>query len=73
MQRRTANVLDPLAEGGWLVLHDVTLPGWLDSLEHLVVGPTGVWVVGSWQHRGRQARRQRRTRDNSPREGGGDR
>jgi hypothetical protein len=39
------------------VLHDVTLPGWLDSLEHLIVGPTGVWVVGSWQHRGRQARR----------------
>jgi hypothetical protein len=57
MQRRTAGRLAPLAEEGWLVLHDVTLPGWLDSLEHLVVGPTGVWVVGSWQRRQRQARR----------------
>jgi hypothetical protein len=35
------------------VLHDVTLPGWLDSLDHLVVGPSGVWVVGSGQGRGR--------------------
>jgi Nuclease-related domain len=57
MQRRTAGRLASLAEEGWLVLHDVTLPGWLDSLEHLVVGPSGVWVVGSWQRRRRQARR----------------
>jgi hypothetical protein len=56
MQRRTAGVLAALAEGGWLVVHDVTLPGWLDSLEHLVVGPTGVWVVGSWPCRRRQTR-----------------
>jgi hypothetical protein len=33
------------------VLHDVTLPGWLDSVEHLVAGPTGVWVVASWRRR----------------------
>lgn len=52
MQRRTAAVLRPLGEEGFLVLHDVTLPGWLDSLDHLVVGPTGVWVVESWQPRG---------------------
>jgi hypothetical protein len=40
----------PTANGP-LVLHDVTLPGWLDSLDHLVVGPTGVWVVASWRRR----------------------
>ena len=51
MQRRTAEVLTPLGEDGYLVLHDVTLPGWLDSLDHVVVGPGGVWVVGSWRHR----------------------
>jgi hypothetical protein len=51
-QRRTG-LLAPLADEGWLVLHDVTLPGWLDSLDHLVVGPTGIWVVTSWQRRGR--------------------
>jgi hypothetical protein len=33
------------------VLHDVTLPGWLDGLDHLVVGPSGVWVVASWRRR----------------------
>ena len=48
-QRRTAALLAPLADEGWQVLHDVTLPGWLDSLEHLAVGPNGVWVVASWQ------------------------
>jgi hypothetical protein len=53
MQRRTAGMLGPLADEGYLVLHDVTLPGWLDSLDHLVVGPTGVWVVGSGQGRRR--------------------
>jgi hypothetical protein len=55
MQRRTAAVLRALGADGLLVLHDVTLPGWLDGLDHLVVGPTGVWVIGSWQ--GRRLRR----------------
>jgi hypothetical protein len=51
MQRRAGAALLPLAEDGYLVLHDVTLPGWLDGLDHLVVGPAGVWVVGSWPGR----------------------
>ena len=51
MQRRTASVLQLLGEEDCLVLHDVALPGWLDSLDHVVVGSTGVWVVESWQHR----------------------
>jgi Nuclease-related domain len=49
MQRRTAGVLRPLEREGYLVLHDVTLPGWLASLDHVVVGPTGVCVLQSWQ------------------------
>jgi Nuclease-related domain len=49
MQRRTAGMLQLLAAEGWLVLHDVVLPGWLISLDHVVVGPTGVWVVESWR------------------------
>jgi hypothetical protein len=48
-QRRTAGALRPLEREGQLVLHDVTLPGWSASLDHLVVGPTGVWVIQSWQ------------------------
>jgi len=51
MQRRTAGMLEPLEQEGYLVLHDITLPGWLDSLDHLLVGPTGVWVIKSWQRR----------------------
>jgi hypothetical protein len=48
-QRRTAGALRPLEREGHLLLHDVTLPGWSASLDHLVVGPTGVWVIQSWQ------------------------
>ena len=48
MQRRTAGVLDELEEG-WLVLHDVALPGWSASLDHLVIGPTGAWAIESWR------------------------
>jgi Nuclease-related domain len=56
MQRRTAALLRPLGEEGYLVLHDLTLPGWLDSVDHLVVGPTGVWVVESWRRPGLRPR-----------------
>jgi hypothetical protein len=48
-QRRTAGALQPLEQRGDLVLHDVTLPGWPASLEHLVIGSTGVWVIQSCQ------------------------
>jgi hypothetical protein len=46
-QRRTADALQPLEREDHLVLHDVTLPGWSASLDHLVVGATGVWVLRS--------------------------
>jgi hypothetical protein len=49
MQRRTAGVLDELEQEGWLVLHDIALPGWSASLDHLVIGPTGAWPIESWR------------------------
>ena len=49
LQRRTAGVLVALEHEGYLVLHDIMLPGWPASLDHLVVGTTGAWVVKSWQ------------------------
>jgi Nuclease-related domain len=49
LQRRTAGLLTTLEQEGHLVLHDVTLPGWPASLDHLVVGSTGVWVIRSWR------------------------
>jgi hypothetical protein len=49
VQRRTAGMLVALELEGYLVLHDLTLPGWPASLDHLVVGSTGVWVIKAWQ------------------------
>jgi Nuclease-related domain len=51
LQRRTAGMLPPLEQEGYLLLHDLTLPGWPAGLDHVVVGPTGVWVIASWQRR----------------------
>jgi Nuclease-related domain len=50
LQRRAAGVLRPLEQEGHLVLHDIALPGWPASLDHLVIGPTGVWAIDSWQN-----------------------
>lgn len=47
LQRRTAGALQSLQQEGYLILHDITLPGWPASLDHLVVGATGVWVIES--------------------------
>jgi Nuclease-related domain len=59
MQRRTAGILTELEQDGWLVLHDIALPGWSASLDHLVIGPTGAWAIDScnngWPPRRRNA------------------
>jgi hypothetical protein len=49
MQRRTAGALRSLEQEGYLVLHDLTLPAWPASLDHLVIGRTGVCVIQSWR------------------------
>jgi hypothetical protein len=52
-ERRTARLLDPLARHGWAVLHDLAVPGSRANLDHLVIGPGGVFVIDSKQYRGR--------------------
>jgi hypothetical protein len=52
-ERRTARLLGPLARQGWVVLHDLALPGSRANLDHLVIGPGGVFVIDSKQYRGR--------------------
>jgi hypothetical protein len=52
-ERHTARLLDPLARHGWAVLHDLALPGSQSNLDHLVIGPGGVFVIDSKQYRGR--------------------
>jgi hypothetical protein len=52
-ERRTARLLDPLERHGWVVLHDLAVPGSRANLDHLVIGPGGVFVIDSKQYRGR--------------------
>jgi hypothetical protein len=49
VQRHTAGMLVVLEHEGYLVLHDITVPGWPTSLDHLVIGSTGTWVINSWR------------------------
>jgi hypothetical protein len=52
-ERRTARLLGPLERQGWAVLHDLAVPGSAANIDHLVIGPGGVFVIGSKQYRGR--------------------
>jgi hypothetical protein len=44
-ERRTARYLGGLAESGFVVLHDRKVPGYGGNLDHILIGPTGVWAV----------------------------
>jgi Nuclease-related domain len=51
-ERRTARLLGQLEWHGWAVLHDLALPGSRANLDHLVIGPGGVFVIDSKHYRG---------------------
>jgi hypothetical protein len=44
-ERRTAASLEPLREKGFVILHDRKVKGWGGNLDHVVIGPTGMWAV----------------------------
>jgi hypothetical protein len=52
-ERRTARLLGSLERHGWAVLHDLAVPGSRANLDHLAIGPGGVFVIDSKQYRGR--------------------
>jgi Nuclease-related domain len=52
-ERRTARLLGPLERQGWAVLHDLAVPGSRANIDHLVIGPGGVFVIDSKQYRDR--------------------
>jgi hypothetical protein len=52
-ERRTARLLGPLERHGWVVVHDLAVPGSRANIDHLVIGPGGVFVIDSKQYRGR--------------------
>ena len=52
-ERRTARLLAALERHGWAVLHDLAVPGSQANIDHLVIGPGGVFVIDAKQYRGR--------------------
>jgi hypothetical protein len=52
-EQRTARLLAGLERQGWVVLHDLAVPGSRANIDHLVIGPGGVFVIDSKQYRGR--------------------
>jgi hypothetical protein len=51
-ERHTARLLDRLTRDGYVVFHDLAMPGSLANVDHLVIGPTGVFVIDSKQWTG---------------------
>jgi hypothetical protein len=51
-ERRTARQLRRLARDGYVVFHDLAVPGSDANVDHLVIGPTGVFVIDSKQWTG---------------------
>jgi hypothetical protein len=52
-EQRTARLLAPLERRGYQVFHDLAVPGSAANVDHLVVGPTGVYVIDSKRYGGR--------------------
>jgi hypothetical protein len=52
-ERRTAQLLGPLERHGWAILHDLAVPRSQANLDHLLIGPGGVFVIDSKHYRGR--------------------
>jgi hypothetical protein len=51
-ERRTARLLDRLARDCYVVFHDLAVPGSPANVDHLVIGPSGVFVIDSKQWTG---------------------
>lgn len=51
-ERATGRVLRRLERRGWVVLHDLRVPGSQANIDHLVIGPAGVFVIDSKNYRG---------------------
>jgi hypothetical protein len=51
-EQQTARILDRLGRDGYQILHDVAMPGSSANADHLVIGPSGVFVIDSKQWTG---------------------
>jgi Nuclease-related domain len=48
-ERHTARLLDRLTRDGYVVFHDLAVPDSPANVDHLVIGPTGLFVIDSKQ------------------------
>jgi hypothetical protein len=51
-ERHTARLLDLLTRHGYVVFHDLAVPNSPANVDHLVIGPSGVFVIDSKQWTG---------------------
>jgi hypothetical protein len=51
-ERHTARLLDRLTRDGYVVFHDLAVPDSPANVDHLVIGPSGVFVIDSKQWTG---------------------
>jgi Nuclease-related domain len=52
-ERHVARLLEPLVRQGWGVQHDLRVPGSKANVDHVVIGPPGVFVIDAKHYRGR--------------------
>ncbi len=52
-ERKTASYLAGLEQAGFIVRHDRRVPGYGGNVDHIAIGPTGVWVIETKSYRGR--------------------
>ena len=50
---QTSLVLEPLVDAGWIVLRDRRVPLSRATIDHVAVGPTGVWAIQTVSRPGR--------------------
>jgi Nuclease-related domain len=51
-ERRNARALDRLVRAGYTVLHDRQLADSAGNIDHLIIGPSGAWLIETDAHRG---------------------
>jgi hypothetical protein len=52
-ERLTAAALEPLRAEGFVVFHDRAIPMSVANVDHVIVGPSGVWVIETKHYKGR--------------------
>lgn len=52
-ERKTASILARLERRGWIVLHDRRIPRSRANIDHVAIGPTGVFVIETKQYTGK--------------------